>query len=78
MLTITMREANQNFSRYALQVERGEEIMVTKRGLPVLRLMPVPTAQPSASEREVLIQKALSFRMARPCGKLERGDAHQG
>jgi prevent-host-death family protein len=39
MQTISVREANQNFSHYVSLVERGEEFTVTKRGKPVARLV---------------------------------------
>ena len=38
---ITLREANQHLSRYIDAVQRGEEVVITKRGVPVARLMPV-------------------------------------
>ena len=38
---IGIREANQHLSRYIAAVERGEEVIITRRGQPVARLMPV-------------------------------------
>ena len=38
---ITIREANQYLSRYIDAVQRGEEITITRRGLPVARLTAV-------------------------------------
>ncbi len=35
MKTVTAREANQGFSEILSQVERGEEIVITKHGRPV-------------------------------------------
>jgi prevent-host-death family protein len=39
--TITLREANQNFSRCIREVEAGEEYVITRNGTAVARLMPV-------------------------------------
>jgi prevent-host-death family protein len=39
--TITLREANQAFSRCIREVEAGEEITITRRGEPVARIVPV-------------------------------------
>ena len=38
---ISLREANQHLSRYIKSVERGEELVITRRGKPVARLVPV-------------------------------------
>ena len=40
--TITLREANQQFSRCIRAVEAGEEFIVTRDGRPVARIGPVP------------------------------------
>jgi len=53
--TLSMREANQNFSELARRVEAGEEIVVTRHGKPVLRMVPaqargrVPTPEQEAA-----------------------------
>jgi prevent-host-death family protein len=39
--TITLREANQAFSRCVREVEAGEEFTITRNGQPVARLVPV-------------------------------------
>ncbi len=38
---ITLREANQGFSRYMREVEAGEEFVITRKGRPVGRLTPI-------------------------------------
>lgn len=38
---ISMREANQHLSRYVQWVEEGREVILTRRGKPVARLVPV-------------------------------------
>ena len=39
--TITLRQANQAFSRCIREVEAGEEITITRRGEPVARIVPI-------------------------------------
>jgi len=39
--TVSLRDANQNFAKYIREVEGGEEIVVTKRGEAVARIVPV-------------------------------------
>ncbi|MDO8375222.1 MAG: type II toxin-antitoxin system prevent-host-death family antitoxin [Polaromonas sp.] len=40
---ISLRDANQNFSRLIAAVERGEAFCITRRGQEVARLTPSPT-----------------------------------
>lgn len=42
MLQMSIREANQNFSRLVAEVERGETVLITKNGRPVARMTPQP------------------------------------
>ena len=38
MLTVSASEANQNFSRLMSAAESGEEVVITRRGQPVVRM----------------------------------------
>lgn len=40
MRSVSLTTANQNFSKLIKQVERGEKFVITRRGLPVAKLMP--------------------------------------
>ena len=60
--TITLREANQAFSRCIREVESGEEITITRRGEPVARLVPVPRKRILTPEQEAALAR-LSERM---------------
>ncbi len=40
MRTVSLMTANQEFSRLIKEVERGEDIVITRRGRPVARLVP--------------------------------------
>ena len=39
---MSVREANQNFSRLIAEVERGETVIITKNGRPVAKIRPQP------------------------------------
>jgi len=49
---ISLREANQAFSRCIREVEAGEEITITRRGQPVARLVPVQRERVLTPEQE--------------------------
>ncbi len=66
MHTITLREANQNFSKYIAAVERGEEFTVTKRGRVVARLAPVaPSLEPASVDTLRQAHQDLQARLAK-------------
>ena len=39
---VTLRQANQQLSRYVREVEDGAEVVITRRGRPIAELRPVP------------------------------------
>ena len=59
MKTVSARQANHEFSELLSRVERGEEIVITKRNKPVAVLIPYrpPLLTP---EREQAIQHAIN------------------
>jgi prevent-host-death family protein len=40
MRTVSIRDANQNFSRLVKEVEAGETVVITRQGKPVAELVP--------------------------------------
>ena len=60
MKTITARQANHGFSDVLARVERGEEVLITKRGNPVAVISPYcpPTM---TAERKAAIDHALKL-----------------
>ena len=65
---ISLRQANQSFSRYIAEVERGQEFVVTRRGRPVALLSPAPrraAGRVSAQRKAALVRL---FASARPLG----------
>ena len=63
---ITLREANQNFSRCIEAVEKGAEYIVTRRGKPVAILAPVPRRLGRSVDVERKRALARLFGSARP------------
>jgi prevent-host-death family protein len=55
---VSLREANQHLSRYVEAVERGEEVIITRRGKPVAKIVRIASAQ-----RLTTAQKAARERM---------------
>ncbi len=56
MKTVPAREANQKFSKLLTEAANGEEVVITKRGKPVARLVPVCQTQ-TEEERERAIKR---------------------
>lgn len=56
--TITLRQANQGFSRCIREVEAGEEITITRRGEPVARLVPIRHKRVLTPEQEAARARA--------------------
>ena len=65
MQTITVREANQHFSRYMAAVDLGEELIITKRGREIARVVPgkdasVARRTPTLAENQARIAQLLA------------------
>ena len=78
MKSVTAREANQAFSRYLAEAEAGEEIVITRRGKPVARL--VPDKPEITPEKRQAIERALELLrhpLHRPVGRFTRDEAHE-
>ncbi|BDI28839.1 hypothetical protein CCAX7_008900 [Capsulimonas corticalis] len=58
-MTIGTFEAKQNFSSLMQRVAGGEIVTITKRGVPVARIMPVAADAPLTAEEAV--QRMLDF-----------------
>lgn len=55
--TLTLREANQSFSRCIREVEAGEEFVITRNGKPVARLSPAGGRRVLTPEQEQAWQR---------------------
>ena len=68
LTTISAREANQSFSEIRARVEReGQSFVVTKRGRPVARLVPLEAhGRDLSPEKEAALRRL--FASAKPLG----------
>ena len=57
---IPIREVNQHLSRYIEIAERGEEIIITRRGRPVARLLAVETGHELNDEQKQALARSLA------------------
>ena len=58
--TLTLREANQNFSRCIREVQAGEEFVITREGRPVARLVPVSGVRVLTTEQEAALARTMA------------------
>lgn len=57
---ITLRDANQHFAQLVRQVEGGADFVVTRRGKPVARILPVESAERRlTAEQEAALERSL-------------------
>ena len=59
MRHISLRDANQNLSKYIAEVEEGEHLIVERRGVPVAEILPF-RKRPGPEEREARWQAMLA------------------
>jgi prevent-host-death family protein len=57
---ISLREANQAFSRCIREVEAGEEYVITRKGQPVARLVPVSRQRVLTPEQEAALSRTIA------------------
>ncbi len=66
---VSLREANQHLSRYINAVREGAEIIITRRGKPVARLVPTEEKRTLTSEQQTTRERALArMRRGYPLG----------
>jgi prevent-host-death family protein len=61
---VSIREANQHLSRYLERVEQGAEIIITRRGKAIARMLPIEV-QPRLSDAQRAARERLRDRMSR-------------
>jgi prevent-host-death family protein len=61
---VSIRDANQNLSRYLERVEQGAEIVITRRGKPIARVLPIEN-QSDLSDAKRAARERLRERMDR-------------
>ena len=61
---ISIRDANQHLSQYLERVEQGAEIIITRRGKPIARVLPIAD-RPRLSDAQQAARERLRKRMER-------------
>lgn len=69
MATVGAFEAKTHLSQLLDRVERGEEIVITRHGTPVARLVP-PAAKSTGAAIELLVEKIRNERQGKSLGGL--------
>ena len=78
--TITATEANREFSRVFNEVANGEVYVVTARGKPVMKMVPVERDEADVAERGARLQaflKELGKHPAQNLGRVTRDDGYE-
>ena len=57
MRHVSLRDANQYLSRYIHAVEQGEEIIITRRGRPVAKLLAVDSPRQLTAEQQAALDR---------------------
>lgn len=67
---VSLSEANQHFARYIEAVERGEEIVITRRGRPIAKIVRVRrSCEPTATQlraRKLIKSRARELNIGKP------------
>jgi prevent-host-death family protein len=76
----SLREVNQNLSHYVRIVEKGEEVIITRRGYPVARLTAIEATK-QFSEEQRIARERTRHRMERGYslggGRFDREASHE-
>ncbi len=77
---VPIREVNQHLSRYIEIAERGEEVIITRRGQPVARLLAVTTGRElNAKQKKALARSRARMRKGYDLGgqAFNRDELHE-
>ena len=66
MREMSVREANQNFSRLIAEVEKGETVIITKNGRAVAKVAPQPEDRRDDPEWHAAHERLMTFLRSRP------------
>lgn len=76
---VTSRDLVHNFAAIAARVAAGEDLVVTRHGKPIVKIVRPEPPEKSSQDRAALVQKALAFRMSHnfgQAGKFVRDEAY--
>ena len=60
MKTVSAREATQGFSKLRARAAAGEEVVITRRGTPVAKLVPIPKRK-TDRKRQAAIKRMIAL-----------------
>jgi len=75
--TISLRDANQGFSRCIREVQAGEEFVITRKGQPVARLIPVGGKRMLTAEQETALARLADTSWPLNIGRFNRDEIYQ-
>jgi len=74
---ITLRDANQAFSRCIREVEAGEEFVITRKGQAVARLIPAAGKRALTAEQEAALTRLGTTSWQLNIGRFNREEIYQ-
>ena len=75
--TISLRDANQGLSRCIREVEAGEDFVITRKGKPVARLIPVDGERVLTADQEAALARLANTNWPLNIGRLNRDEIYQ-
>jgi prevent-host-death family protein len=73
---VSLREANQHLSRYVAEVEKGGEVLITRRGKPVARLTGIPERKRLSREQRLALTRLKASARPLKIGRVRREDVY--
>lgn len=55
----SLRQINQELARYVKSVEQGDEVIITRRGKPIARLVPIAAERRLSPEQSAALARSL-------------------
>lgn len=77
--TVGLREANQDFTALVERIARtGRGVLVTKRGVPIVRIVPVEGAEAGlTAEQAAILERAVGEKLALAQWRFDRDELHE-
>ena len=73
---VSLREANQHLSRYVAEVEKGGEVLITRRGKPVARLTGIAERKRLSREQKLALARLRAGARPLNIGRVRREDLY--
>ncbi|MFZ5594977.1 MAG: type II toxin-antitoxin system Phd/YefM family antitoxin [Pseudomonadota bacterium] len=73
---ISLREANQHLSEYIEAVSRGDEVIITRRGKPVAKLVPIEEERHVAPEQQAAWERLKASARPLNVGRFVRDECY--